>query len=598
MAAQGQLGSKLGPRIAHLVSQAVIAAHAQGTGHRVETAHTAARHILKGLAAEAGPSRNPLLEKLATNPNTPPDYAEMLGHWTGTPDWQVVVSSISAVIGALGAAAKVGQNELQPTVDDLMSHAPNQRFDVGTSARLMQMGIMPASDARAEGAAQGFDSWRVDAIAESILTAPGLAQILELLNRGEISTGDAEQMLERLLVKPEYRSRLLSLRENLLPPALLADAVLRGWLTQEEGAAEAGRQGISAARFQTMVDDTGEPPGLMQLLEAYRRGFIDKARLVHGIRESRVRDEWADVVEKLRYQPPSAAEAIEGAVKGHLSESAARSKAEIAGLDPAEFDWRLATTGNPPGAQEMLSLLNRGEASEAEVIAALKQGHLADRFIPEVLKLRRKLIPESVLMLAQQSGTLEHDAVIAALLDLGYTAADAATLAATGSRAKISADWSLGKQITVDQYQLGYISAQDATSYLLTVGYDESEAASILKVADLARALAAQTSAVTKVKGLYISHEIDAAAAQAALTALHVPAEQTATIMTEWGLERDANARHLTPAEIATAVYYQVLTQEQGQAALEHLGYSAEDAWVLISIRSHGPLPNEPGGVA
>jgi len=472
--------------------------------------------------------------------------------------------------------------------------SPNLIVTPQQAAQLAQQHWIDWPTALKYGSAGGYGAEAMSEMVELATTPVGLTQLFDLFNREKITGADLSKGLERLGMDAEFTGHLPNLAEQLLPPALLADAVLRGWMQQAEAEIEAAHQGVTADRFQIMVDETGEPPGLMQLLEAFRRGFIDSARLAHGIKESRVRDEWLDVVEKLRYVPPAAAEAIEGAVKGHLAYDEAKAKAEIAGLDPAEFDWRYKTTGNPPGAMELLALLNRGAISEDDVRGALKQGHLADAYIDTVLLLRRRMIGEGVLLQAQQSGNISTADVLTYLQDLGYNATDSALLAATGSRAKIGADWQLGKTLVMEQYDLGLLSEDAAKAYLLTVGYDAHEADSIIAVADLAKEFAAQRTAVGKIQTLYVNHKMDAVTARAALITLGVPHGQVDQVLAVWTLERESNVRALTPAEIADAVYYQIMPQATGQTLLEGLGYSPYDAWVMLSLRAHTALPNAP----
>ena len=243
---------------------------------------------------------------------------------------------------------------------------------------------------------------------------------------------------------------------------------------------------------------------------------------------------------------------------------------------------------------ELLALLNRGAISEDDVRGALKQGHLADAYIDTVLLLRRRMIGEGVLLQAQQSGNISTADVLTYLQDLGYNATDSALLAATGSRAKIGADWQLGKTLVMEQYDLGLLSEDAAKAYLLTVGYDAHEADSIIAVADLAKEFAAQRTAVGKIQTLYVNHKMDAVTARAALITLGVPHGQVDQVLAVWTLERESNVRALTPAEIADAVYYQIMPQATGQTLLEGLGYSPYDAWVMLSLRAHTALPNAP----
>jgi len=51
-----------------------------------------------------------------------------------------------------------------------------------------------------------------------------------------------------------------------------------------------------------------------------------------------------------------------------------------------------------------------------------------------------------------------------------------------------------------------------------------------------------------------------------------------------------------TAAQVAAGLYYQVIDQPTAMTMLEDLGYSAFDAWFVLSVRLHGPLPGAPGG--
>src|SRR5260221_1165122 len=68
-----------------------------------------------------------------------------------------------------------------------------------------------------------------------------------------------------------------------LSPAELALAHVRGVIPEAHAIAEAAQSGIEADRYHTLYMITGEPPGPQQLMEALRRGFIDRATFEHGI---------------------------------------------------------------------------------------------------------------------------------------------------------------------------------------------------------------------------------------------------------------------------------------------------------------------------
>ena len=126
------------------------------------------------------------------------------------------------------------------------------------------------------------------------------------------------------------------------------------------------------------------------------------------------------------------------------------------------------------------------------------------------------------------------------------------------------------------------------------LGYNAHEAAFLLGLVDMQRAVAAIDSAVTRIGTLYVGHKITATTATNTLNSLKLPASQVTELLATWELERAANVKLLTAAEVASALYYKVIDQATAQADLEALGYQAHDAWVVLSVRMHAPLPNEP----
>ena len=65
-------------------------------------------------------------------------------------------------------------------------------------------------------------------------------------------------------------------------------------------------------------------------------------------------------------------------------------------------------------------------------------------------------------------------------------------------------------------------------------------------------------------------------------------------------MERTTRVQLLTVSQIEAAFHYNVFSadaatnQQTAIDALVNLGYSAHDAWVVLSARNHAPLPNEP----
>lgn len=589
-----KLGSKIGPRIAELVAQTYISTKLQGADFQAQVSRYMVDESLKVLSAALGDSHSILLDKLSKSEAAPAEVQPLLEQMQGTPALMEVVKKLCDLFGIMAAANHIGANDWAPTIQGYLAADPNVPLPPEIWARMVAQHLSTKDNAVTQSLRSGTSASSVDYLIESAYIWPGLAEVLELKRRGVLGLAQVEFLLQRQGYRDDTIQDLLNLEEAVLSPEIAALAVLKGWMSESDGIAEALKSGVNPSRFKWLEDVTGEPPGLMEMLEAYRRKIIDQPRLEKGIRESRVRNEWIDVVEALRYMPPAPAACVEGAVKGHLTPAESQAKAERAGLDPAEWQWLFQTTGNPPGAMEMVSLWNRGVVDQDRVVQALKQGHLANEFIPDVLELKRRLPEISETLLMQQSGVWTRAKTVHHLIMHGFIPEDAADIAAAGSRAKINADWTLAKQIATAQYSLGIISRSDAVSSLEGVGFENDEADAVIAVVDLQRIASQQSSALDKIRSLYIAYRLDEVTCRAALGSLHVAGEQINEIMLLWGLEREANIKQLSETQIVDAFYYEIIDQGEAQGELESIGYTPHDAWTLLSIKAKQKLLGEP----
>ena len=590
MAVADKLGAKIGPRVADLVTQSILATKAQSMDHTTRLVTYTTGEILKLVSSQLSHSEQGALNYMLKSKSAHEDQQKILYELTHTSALDHVVRALAAVSGVLEAAREIGAYGWSETVYEFKSEFQYSKLDASTAALAAAVGIASDAWGKQEASYAGFDSLRFTLLRELNYKIPDIGVVLELYRRNLISEDKLTHYLKRGGYYPEAIPEIKNLWNTELSGDILATAVIKGWLEFDKAAGLAHKAGLTEEQFDILTKVAGEPPGLMQLLEAYRRKIIDRERLHHGIRESRVRNEWIDVVEALRYYPPSAAECIEGAVKGHLTLEESKAKAERAGLDPREWEWMFKTHGNPPGAMEMLELWNRGEITEERVVEALKQGHLANRFIPDVLKLRRRLPALGEVIIMIEGGVWDKTKAIKYLRMLGYSPEDAADIAAAGSRSKIREDWHIAKEYVSAQYQLGLVSKEDAIETLETVGYERDEAEIIVSIAELKRLISQQSSAIDKIRSLYISYKIDAAACRTYLISLRIPAEQVGEIMELWRLEREANVKTLTESQIVNAWKYNVIDTQTAMTKLVEIGYTQEDAYILISVANKGPV--------
>lgn len=578
-----KIGAKLGPRLVHLVSQAVIATK-KGLLHTEHQARVLSmQEIIDRAGREIADLYGPIWQKEFAGQDMPDHVREHIDKiMSGRHQWQAIAGIAFGSSGVSSAFSQVLSNYLADSVRAIISKDPLLVPPPETLAALAAKGFMNPQDAFYLAAGQGYSEITMSALIAAAKSYPDVTTTLELLRRNLIMTEDAQLFLDHYGIPLQFQSAMLSLLDNPLSPADLADMVVRGIKDQPEAAKVAAESGVTAADFDALVKDTGEPLALMQLLEAYRRGFIDQARLVHGIKQSRIRDEWVDVAERLRFEPMSVADAVNAVVQNHMDQGTGNRIAEENGLAPGNFDILYETAGEPLSRTEMEDLYNRGLVSEGEVKQALRESRLKNKYIDAAFDLHRRIIPVRSLHEALRNGSITHADAVRVAMEDGYSQHDAEILVATGSANKIQTYKDRIVASIESMYEDNAISQAEATDMVKGLGFDDTEAKFILQAAGFRRSARFVTQATTAVRVRYVSRKIDRPQASNDLDGFGVPASQRDQLLGLWDFEREANVRTLTEAQIIRAMKKQTITPDDALARLEALGYSEGDATILI----------------
>jgi hypothetical protein len=378
-----QLGVKLTPKLIHAISQSVIATKRGllDTEHKLRVG--AMQTVIDRAGHEVGEHIRPLVAAgIDLNPNMSPAVREYLERAaSGDDQWQAVAGNLT-MSSASGTLSQIIGNELAPLVYNLTRLNPNLLVPADVVAAAYARNIDTQASAYEQAAKLGFDSDQFSILTELATTVPDMATLFDLYNRGYLELQDMRNWLSRAGLPPALLDNIGNLHNILLSPADAALGVLRSDITQQQGYAVANANGMTNANFDVLLLNTGEPPGLMQLLEAFRRGFIDENTLHRGVLQSRIRDEWWPTIYALRYEPLSTADAIQASIQGYITKDQAKEYATQNGLNPDDFDAAWSAAGEPLSRTEMTYLVNWGFASMDDYKSALQQSRLKDEYIP------------------------------------------------------------------------------------------------------------------------------------------------------------------------------------------------------------------------
>jgi len=371
---------------------------------------------------------------------------------------------------------------------------------------------------------------------------------------------------------------------QVLTPEQAAVAVLKNVGSQENLAAEARLSGLNPGRFLALVQMAGNPPGLAELLTLYRRGDISEGRLLTGIRQSELRDEWADEVKRLRYSPPSPEVMLAAAEQHQISEGEAKRVAAEGGLDPAFWSVALKTIGTPPGRDELLELWRRGKISRADVVQGMRESPLKTKYAETLTALKTRVPPPDTIGEMFGKGVIDHGTALNWMADNGIEGPHAAAWLDKNRRTEQAASRDLAKSEVLTLYGARAITRAKAAGLLDQLGYDQGEAGMLLELVDTARLRRTLESAISRTRTLYVGHRIDRSEAAGLLDRLGVPADQRADLLEVWELERAANVRDLTQPQIVQAYRRGLFTRDQAGARLRGIGYEPADAELLVSL--------------
>lgn len=227
-----------------------------------------------------------------------------------------------------------------------------------TPGRIEQ--VPPSSlDPTTEAAWNGINHERLRVEVGTAGLPPGLVQMLQLLNRGEVTEDDVRRSVSQSNLRNEYMDAVLALRRHLLTPHEYAEAELRGIMPHGEAQAGAALSGIEEDDYGTLFQILGRPLAVHAITQGLAHGetlggsYADVPEPYRdAIRRSNIRPEYARLAYANRYTYPSAFVLRGLTQSGDLTETQARDILRFEGWDPQLAATVAAKWAEPAGAKE------------------------------------------------------------------------------------------------------------------------------------------------------------------------------------------------------------------------------------------------------
>ncbi|MGH7239402.1 MAG: hypothetical protein ACREHG_04960 [Candidatus Saccharimonadales bacterium] len=432
-------------------------------------------------------------------------------------------------------------------------------------------------------------------------------QVAQLVVRGKYGTAEAKAEAAKSGIDGSRFDYLVDLATAYLDPADLAQLVVRNFMPLEDATVEASLTGLDADRFARLVSIAGDAPAPGDLATALRRGLVpeegpaDGVSFAQGIREGRLADKYVDMIKALAVQWPTPDDALNALLEGQISPDDGKALYEKFGGDPQYFQMLYDTRGNAPSPLEAIEMVKRGvipkDGTGPDVVSyeqAFLEGPWRNKWSAPYYALADYLPPPRTVTAMLKSGGLTTDQAASLLTKQGLTPDLVQAYINDALQTATPTEKELTLTSILDLYQAHIISKTDTASMVQSLGYSAENTDQLIAWRDLQRAIAAVNSAVTRIQTLYIGYKITRETAVSTLNALAVPADQVSELLQVWDLEAAANIKQLTEAQIVDSWAIGAQDQAEAVSELQAIGYTAFDAWRLLSIKAKAPLPDKP----
>ena len=375
-----------------------------------------------------------------------------------------------------------------------------------------------------------------------------------------------------------------------LDPAILADMVERMIISEADAIPEAAMSSIDKERFKKMVLVTGEPPGLMQMLNLWRRGLLDVSELDRMVAYSRVRTEWTKYIKLLAHDTMSQSDALTAAVKGVITPQEATKLFVEAGGLADQFQTLLDTGGDAIGVEAVEHLWLHKLATTEDVHRVIRHSRINPMFEELATKLyHRYLTGFQIKTIVQEGGATPAQAT-EWLIEQGYPADQAAAFTGAVAHGTATKVHDITEAQTLELYESKFITEADAKKILTHLGYPAEVQTYLLEITDAHRALTAINQAVTFVRKAYLAGRINDNEVKTRLGELQVPQKAITEYLAAWSIEKATEFRTLTPTEIGSAVKKGIITPDDAVNRWRNMGFDEADAAVLLALHG-GPMP-------
>ncbi len=372
---------------------------------------------------------------------------------------------------------------------------------------------------------------------------PSPAEIYAMLWRGLIN----EEQKEHWLLDEGWPDSVREAYQKVLRPRLpvtqVAEAMLRGVITEQEFRSEMGARGYTKDDVDILLELVWSIPGASDLIRmSVREAFTP------------------EVIAKFQLESDYPSELTEYAEKQGLSKEWAM-KYWIA-------HWTLPSLG---AGYEML---HRRIIDETTLEMLIKAQDISPFWRDKLIALSYQPYTRVDVRRMFQAGVLSADDVYENYLDIGYDPDHALKMTEWTIKEYQESCRELTKSDILAAYADSRLRREEAENFLIEIGYAPEEADFLLSREDFKKAEKYEKERLKTIKSLFVNQQMDESDLFAELGKLGLDSTQMQDLCSLWTIERNRKIRRLTVAQLFECFSFNIISEEELRRELSGYRYS------------------------
>lgn len=366
-------------------------------------------------------------------------------------------------------------------------------------------------------------------------------------------------------------------------PGEAGDLAARGFIDAGTAQLWAKWNGMQGDVFAPVLDSSAREPDAGSLIEMLRRKRIDLGTYQKAMERLGFRPGWSDAFIRSMLGPPDSGMVVSGVTQSQLSADTARELLAENGIDPVHYEWIYKTAGQSPPVDLTINLKRRGLIDDAIFTKIILESPIKNEYVDVIKKMVFQWPPMEQTISMVRRGTYTPEQGADRLAKLGFAPEDIEAMIGWATQDRNETKKDLSTAQIVDLYELKLRDRDATVASLIALGWSAEEADWLLSIADVKIMRRNLDRSVSRVRAAVLAHRIDELAATVALDQIGVAPAARDELLETWATEESVNVAILTQAQLIAAAKKSIIAADECGRRLVLLGYSEEDATILMA---------------